>query len=71
MQYDESSTLSTEMRLIVEEEVKKFVNEAYERARKLLQSHEKELHLLAKTLLDKETLSGKEINELLNPKAKE
>jgi len=54
------------MRTVVEEEVRQFVNDAYERARRLLQRHETELHLIAKTLLERETMSGKEINELLN-----
>lgn len=39
---------------------------AYSRARSVLMQHEKELHKLAKELLDKETLSGEQIKNLLN-----
>lgn len=39
-------------------QVKKLVDSARERASNILSSHEAELHLLATTLLDKETMSG-------------
>lgn len=39
-------------------QVKKLVDSARERASIILSSHEAELHLLANTLLDKETMSG-------------
>ncbi len=39
-------------------QVKKLVDSARERARNILSSHEAELHLLATTLMDKETMSG-------------
>ena len=53
----------------IEGEVRKLVMEAYERAKALLTKHEKELHKLAEELLHKETLSGKQISELLGKKA--
>jgi len=46
--------------------VKELVKNAYSRARGVLMQHEKELHKLAKELLDKETLSGEQIKSLLN-----
>ena len=52
----------------IEGEVRKLVMEAYDRAKALLTKHEKELHKLAEELLNKETLSGKQINELLGKK---
>ena len=39
---------------------------AYQRAKRVLSQHEKDLHVLAKELLDKETLSGEQIKKLLN-----
>lgn len=39
-------------------QVKKLLDSARERASNILSSHEADLHLLATTLLDKETLSG-------------
>jgi ATP-dependent metalloprotease len=38
---------------------------AYERARKVLVTHQHELHALAGELLEKETLSGDQIKELI------
>ena len=39
---------------------------AYTRASNILRAHDKDLHLLADTLLEKETLSGKQIIEMLH-----
>ena len=45
--------------------MKRLVDTAYERAMKILRDNEKELHMLAKGLLDRETLTGAQIKELL------
>ena len=58
------SSLSGEMKRVVDEEVKTMLNEAYERARDVLKTHEKDLHCLAKELLEKETLTAQQIREL-------
>jgi cell division protease FtsH len=50
---------------LIDQEIKRFVEEAYERAKVILTKHRDHLELLAKTLLDLETLSGDEINTLL------
>jgi cell division protease FtsH len=50
---------------LIDAEVKRIVEEAYERARKLLTTHRNHLELLAQTLLVHETLSGEDINILL------
>lgn len=47
-------------------QVKELVKGAYQRAKRVLSQHEKDLHVLAKELLDKETLSGEQIKKLLN-----
>jgi hypothetical protein len=47
-------------------QVKELVKAAYQRAKRVLSQHEKDLHVLAKELLDKETLSGEQIKKLLN-----
>lgn len=61
----EDSGLSSETRALVEAEVKRLVTAAYDRANKVLKAHEAELHALATELLDKETLSGSQIKELV------
>ncbi|KAI0876524.1 ATP-dependent metallopeptidase HflB [Hypoxylon argillaceum] len=58
-------SLSSETKALVEAEVQRTVNEAYERARKLLTDHRKELNLLAKALVDYETLSKEEVEKVI------
>ncbi|KAI1431976.1 ATP-dependent metallopeptidase HflB [Xylaria sp. CBS 124048] len=58
-------SLSSETRAGVEAEVQRTLNESYERARKLLLDHRKELDLLAKALVDYETLSKDEVEKVI------
>lgn len=58
-------TLSSETKAQVESEVQRTLNEAYERARKLLTDHRKELDLLAKALVEYETLSKEEVEKVI------
>lgn len=62
---DGSSVLSSETRALVESEVKRLLAAAHDRARSVLKTHETELHALARELLDKETLTGAQIREVL------
>lgn len=57
--------LSSETRAAVEAEVQRTLNESYERARKLLTEHRKELDLLAKALVEYETLSKEEVEKVI------
>ena len=59
------SQLSSETRAMVESEVKKVLDESYDRARKLLVSRRKELDLLAKALVEYETLDKDEVAKIL------
>jgi ATP-dependent metalloprotease len=69
--YDDMSTLSSETRALVESEVKRLLTAAHNRAQSILKKHEKELHTLAKELVEKETLTGVQIQEILGLKRKE
>ena len=60
-----NGSLSSETKALVESEVKKLLTAAHQRAVGILKIHEKELHTLAKELIEKETLTGQQINELL------
>lgn len=63
---------STETEILVDNEVKKLLDEGYTLAKNILHKHRKKLDLLAKTLLEKETLTGEEIKKLLKiPQKKE
>jgi cell division protease FtsH len=50
---------------IIDQEVRRIVDEGYEKANSILKEHIDELHLVAKALLEYETLSGDEIKALL------
>jgi len=56
---------SEEVAGMIDEEVRSFVHDAYERARDILVTHRDALDKLSQALLDKESLEGKELNELL------
>ncbi|HDI79276.1 MAG TPA: ATP-dependent metallopeptidase FtsH/Yme1/Tma family protein [Desulfobacteraceae bacterium] len=49
----------------IDEEVKRIVMDAYNRAKRLLEENINALNMLAKTLLEKETLDGAEIDKIL------
>ena len=67
--------MSEETAKKVDSEIRKIVDKGYDRAKKLLTEKIDDLHKLAKALLTYETLSGSEIEELINkniyPKNKE
>jgi len=51
--------------LVIDEEIRAFVDIAEEKARKILTDHRDELEIIAQALLEYETLSGKEVSALL------
>lgn len=68
--YSAPSRLSSEqMANIIDDEVKRIVEEAHENARKILTEHLDELHNIAQSLLEFETLTGDEIRGLLKGEA--
>jgi cell division protease FtsH len=56
---------SEEVAGLIDEEVRSFVHDAYERARTILVTHRDALDKLSQVLLEKESLEGKELNDLL------
>ncbi len=63
-----SAPCSEQIADLIDEEVKKLVQEGYDCAKSLLQKYNDQLHLLANALLEYETLSGDEIKDLINGK---
>ncbi len=51
---------------IIDDEVKKVIKEGYDFAKNILTIHLDQLHILAKALIERETMSGKEIKNLLS-----
>tara|TARA_B100000989_G_scaffold297795_2_gene284728 strand:- start:195 stop:2090 length:1896 start_codon:yes stop_codon:yes gene_type:complete len=58
--------MSEETAKKVDAEIKKFVEQGYERAKKVLNDKIEDLHKVAKALLVYETLTGNEIEDLIN-----
>lgn len=59
--------VSDQTRKEIEIEIREMVSQSYERVKRLIRGHEKELHALASALLDRETLTGKEIASIIQP----
>ena len=64
---DASLACSADTAAEIDRQVVATVKAAHQRARELLKAHEEELHRLAKYLLEKETITGEEFMERLNP----
>ncbi|XP_019437019.1 PREDICTED: ATP-dependent zinc metalloprotease FTSH 4, mitochondrial-like isoform X2 [Lupinus angustifolius] len=62
---DDGKSMSSETRLLIEKEVKHFLERAYHNAKTILTTHKKELYALANALLEHETLTGNQIKALL------
>ncbi len=61
--------ISPETSAEIESEVRRFIDEGYEKAKKILSENMDDLHLIAKALLEYELLSGDEIKGLLRGEA--
>ena len=66
---DDGRSISSETRAAIETEVKAILQAAHDRAEALLRAHQNELHLIAARLLQEETLSGTQIQEVLKSNA--
>ena len=58
--------MSDETAKLIDQEIRKLIDNAESHARKILKKHLKHLHGLAKALLEFETLSGDEVKELIS-----
>ena len=58
-------SMSDETAKLIDQEIRGFIDEAEGHARKILKKYIKHLHSLANALLEFETLSGDEVNELI------
>ena len=56
---------SEELAALIDEEVKRFIDESFARAKEILMSHIDKLHILAKRLLEKEKVSAEEFEALM------
>ena len=58
-------SMSDETAKLIDQEIRSFIDEAEKHAKKILKKYIKHLNSLAKALLEFETLSGDEVNELI------
>ena len=62
---DNGNSMSAQTRGMIDKEVKDILERAYNNAKMILTTHDRELHALANALLEHETLSGVQIKKLL------
>lgn len=62
------TSFSDDTQALVDSEIKRFVEEGYDMAQKVIREDIEELHIIAKALLEYETLSGTEIRDLMDGK---
>jgi cell division protease FtsH len=60
--------MSNDTQKLVDEEVKRFVEDGYQTAQKVIRENIDDLHAIAKALLEYETLTGDEIRGLMDGK---
>ena len=61
----QSKNISDATAKLIDEEIRKLIDEAEKKCRKILTDNIDELHIVAKGLLEYETLSGEEIKDLI------
>ncbi len=66
--FSQGSSVSDDTANLIDSEIKLFVEEGYQRARKLLEDHRDQLEILAQALLEYETLTGEDIDNILKGK---
>ena len=64
----QSKTMSDETAKLIDDEIRLLIDNGEKQARKILKKHLKHLHALAKALLEYETLSGEDVDNLINGK---
>ncbi|QGR02908.1 ATP-dependent metallopeptidase FtsH/Yme1/Tma family protein [Ehrlichia ruminantium] len=65
---EKSESISNNLANLIDEEVKSIVTSALDRAKSLLNEHLASLHIVAKNLLEFETLTGENIKDIINGK---
>lgn len=60
-----NESLSEEVKQKIDLEIRVLIDKSYDAAKKILTKHKDQLHILAEALLERETLSGEEIDKLI------
>ena len=62
---DKKGDLSAHSQEVLDQEIKKYLEDSYKRAKLILSTHSRELKLLAEALLEKETLDADQIKKII------
>ena len=63
--YNQSKNFSDQVALQIDQEVKKIIDECYKEAKKIVSNNKKLIEVLSNTLIEKETLTKEEIEEIV------
>ena len=66
--YTSSSNVSGQVAFEIDQEVRKIMDQCYKQATELINAHKDELVKIAEALIEHETLTAEEIEEIINPK---
>ena len=66
--YTSSSNVSGQVAFEIDQEVRKIMDQCHKQATELISAHKEELVKIAEALIEHETLTAEEIDELINPK---
>ncbi|MBR5004934.1 MAG: cell division protein FtsH, partial [Erysipelotrichaceae bacterium] len=69
--YASSSNVSGQVKFEIDKEVRKIVDQCYKNATNLINEHKDELVKIAEALIEHETLTAEDIDELIHPKTVE
>ena len=67
--YGQSKHYSDDIASDIDSEIRRLVDEAYEKTESILREHRDKLDAVAAVLMDKEKVSGKEFEDIMNPPA--
>ena len=63
--YNQTKNFSDQVAHEIDQEVRKIIDECYEKAKEILRTHKKLVDVLAETLMTKETLTKEEIEDIV------
>ena len=68
--YNQGKNFSDQVALLIDEEVKKIIEDCYDRASEIVSREKKLIEILSQTLMEKETLTKEEIEEIVSNNSK-
>ena len=63
--YNQTKNFSDQVALLIDQEVKKIIDDCYKEAKKIVKENKKLIDVLAQTLIEKETITKEEIESVV------